>query len=299
MGVWQPPVVGATPIIGATPTEYLATDANGILVSMPGGVGPTGPQGPTGATGDTGPAGSTGPTGPTGPQGIQGDTGPTGPTGLTGAAGATGPTGPTGASGTTALTTLGDLLYHNGTTAARLAGNTTSTRKFLRQTGTGSVSAAPEWDTVLASDVSAIQQVRVRISGDFSVNNNTSTDILFPTETFDSDAMHDTSGVGSANAKLTAKSAGIYLIWCSVYFASNSTGYRGCGIYFNNTKWIAYTQTPAVNGTGTGLVCVAGYRMALNDYVTCRVYQNSGGALSVLDNADYSGEFGMVRLSGT
>jgi hypothetical protein len=50
--------------------------------------------------------------------------------------------------------TLGDLLYCSATdTLAKLAGNITTTRKFLRQTGTGSVSAAPAWDTVLAGDL--------------------------------------------------------------------------------------------------------------------------------------------------
>lgn len=47
---------------------------------------------------------------------------------------------------------LGDLLYGN-TDLVKLSGNTTTTRKFLRQTGTGVVSAAPVWDTVTNSDV--------------------------------------------------------------------------------------------------------------------------------------------------
>lgn len=46
-------------------------------------------------------------------------------------------------------TTLGDTIYTsvNGTpgTVARLAGNTSATRAFLGQTGTGTVSAAPSW----------------------------------------------------------------------------------------------------------------------------------------------------------
>jgi hypothetical protein len=50
--------------------------------------------------------------------------------------------------------TLGDLLYASaGNTLSRLAGNTASTRKFLRQTGTGSVSAAPAWDTLVNADI--------------------------------------------------------------------------------------------------------------------------------------------------
>jgi len=79
-----------------------------------------------------------------------------------GAAGTPPPTSPTymtaaellallGGVGTTP--TLGDTVYGNATpTWAKLSGNTTTTRKFLRQTGTGAVSAAPAWDTLLAGD---------------------------------------------------------------------------------------------------------------------------------------------------
>ena len=51
------------------------------------------------------------------------------------------------------LTTLGDVLYNDGTDDVRLAGNITTTKKFLRQTGTGAVSAAPAWDTLVAGDL--------------------------------------------------------------------------------------------------------------------------------------------------
>lgn len=52
------------------------------------------------------------------------------------------------------LTTLGDTLYHDGTDNVRLAGNITTTRKFMRQTGDGAASAAPAWDTILSADIS-------------------------------------------------------------------------------------------------------------------------------------------------
>jgi hypothetical protein len=52
------------------------------------------------------------------------------------------------------LTTLGDIIYASASAVwDRLAGNTTTTRKFLRQTGNGSVSAAPAWDTLVAGDI--------------------------------------------------------------------------------------------------------------------------------------------------
>ena len=50
--------------------------------------------------------------------------------------------------------TVGDTLYASGATAlSKLSGNTTTTRKFLRQTGDGTNSAAPAWDTVTAADI--------------------------------------------------------------------------------------------------------------------------------------------------
>ena len=53
----------------------------------------------------------------------------------------------------TPMTTLGDLEYHDGTNAVRLAGNTTTTKKLLRSTGNGTTSAAPAWDTLVDSDL--------------------------------------------------------------------------------------------------------------------------------------------------
>jgi len=49
---------------------------------------------------------------------------------------------------------LGDTVYGTGAnTGAKLAGNITTTKKFLRQTGDGAASAAPAWDTIADGDV--------------------------------------------------------------------------------------------------------------------------------------------------
>ena len=69
----------------------------------------------------------------------------------------------TATSGTTAtwqngvnaiLTTLGDIIAENSVpTAVRVAGNTTATKNFLTQTGTGSASALPAWGTIASADM--------------------------------------------------------------------------------------------------------------------------------------------------
>lgn len=52
--------------------------------------------------------------------------------------------------------TLGDFRYGSGTnTIAALAGNTTTTKQFITQTGNGTVSAAPAWATIASADLTA------------------------------------------------------------------------------------------------------------------------------------------------
>ena len=48
---------------------------------------------------------------------------------------------------------IGDIIYHTGAAWDRLAGNTTTTKKFLTQTGDGVASAAPGWGTIVAADL--------------------------------------------------------------------------------------------------------------------------------------------------
>lgn len=68
------------------------------------------------------------------------------------------------------LTTLGDMLYENGTPAlARLPGNTTATKNFLTQAGTGTVSAAPAWGTIQAGDVPDLAYVDSVSAADSSI----------------------------------------------------------------------------------------------------------------------------------
>lgn len=52
------------------------------------------------------------------------------------------------------MTTLGDTIYGAASgIATRLAGNTTTTRRFLMSQGSGTISAAPIWDAVTKTDV--------------------------------------------------------------------------------------------------------------------------------------------------
>lgn len=58
-----------------------------------------------------------------------------------------------GGTGKTSIAAFAIIYASAANTYAELAPNTTSTRKFLRMTGTGSAGAAPAWDTVTKGDV--------------------------------------------------------------------------------------------------------------------------------------------------
>lgn len=60
---------------------------------------------------------------------------------------------------TNPMTTLGDLIVGGTAGAAtRLAGDTSNTRKFLRELSSGGVATTPAWDTLLAADVPTLNQ---------------------------------------------------------------------------------------------------------------------------------------------
>lgn len=64
-----------------------------------------------------------------------------------------------GGTGQTTIT-LGDLIYGSASNVlSKLAGNTTTTKQFLGQTGNGTVSAAPVWGALTAGDFQGLSPV--------------------------------------------------------------------------------------------------------------------------------------------
>lgn len=69
---------------------------------------------------------------------------------------------------------LGDIIYSSSSTAmVRLAGNTTATKKFLTQTGDGSLSTAPGWNVLVNGDLPAGTVLQVVNSQDGAVATGT------------------------------------------------------------------------------------------------------------------------------
>ena len=113
----------------------------------------------------------------------------------------------------TPLTTLGDVLYVDVTPAlARLAGNITTTKKFLNQTGTGAVSAVPSWDAIAAGDVPALDTAKITtgvFAGARGGTNNGFMDFTGPTTSLKTFTLPDaSSAILTSNAAVTIAQGG-------------------------------------------------------------------------------------------
>ena len=103
--------------------------------------------------------------------------------------------------------TLGDILYSSASnTLAKLSGNTTTTKQFLSQTGTGTVSAAPAWSAVSKSDV-GLGSVENTALSTWAGSTNVTTLGTVATGTWNATAIGLSKG--GTNASLTAANGGI------------------------------------------------------------------------------------------
>ena len=113
--------------------------------------------------------------------------------------------------------TLGDTLYASATnTLAKLAGNTTSTQKFLAQTGTGSVSAAPAWVALSAASINAGHGMFVSTADQPNGGATTANLVALDTQ------IITTTGITNAAGVITIANGGIYQIIFELFYTSTA-----------------------------------------------------------------------------
>ena len=133
--------------------------------------------------------------------------------------------------------------------------------------------------TELYTDIS----VKVYHDAAQSIPDSTETALAFNSELYDTDTMHDTV---TANTKITIVTPGKYNLIGYAVFNTNETGNRWLTLCINGTRHVGQSRVGAVSGDFTILNATAEELMAAGDYVELTVYQNSGGALNVLNYTD-------------
>lgn len=120
----------------------------------------------------------------------------------------------------------------------------------------------------------------------------TTTTLIFDDEIYDTDEMHSTI---TNPERITIKTAGIYLITLFGYFVSNAVGSRRAYIYSNGFIIHQYRKTADLNER-TFINLAVLDQLAVNAYLTARVYQDSGAPLDVARAGTYSPIFAAQRV---
>ena len=134
---------------------------------------------------------------------------------------------------------------------------------------------------------------RVNNSALQTISNNTLTVVTFDEERYDTDTIHSTS---SNTGRLTATTAGKYVITAHAIFASNTTGRRFLSIRLNGTTSIAEAEWDTNQGDQTRMNLATIYELSATDYVEMLVFQTSGGNLDVVQGDNRTPEFAMQKV---
>lgn len=129
-----------------------------------------------------------------------------------------------------------------------------------------------------------------------SITSGTPTAISFDAERFDTDAIHD---LVTNPTRLTCRTAGKYLITGAMEWGATTSGTRRQGtIILNGVTPLAVQMVPPMGvSTPPALTVVTVADLVVNDYVELQGYQDSGAALNVLADPQFSVEMGMVRVA--
>jgi hypothetical protein len=134
---------------------------------------------------------------------------------------------------------------------------------------------------------------RVYNNATIEIANETETQLTFNSERYDYDAIHNP---GSNPSRLTATTAGIYVINGTVMWENNADAIRFISIWLNGATYLCRGFKAGIVGWNTEHEITTIYELAATEYVELRVYQNSGGALDIYASGNISPEFMMHRI---
>lgn len=195
--------------------------------------------------------------------------------------------------------TTGDTLYSSATnTLAKLSGNTTTTKKYLSQTGTGSASQAPAWDEInlgtdTAGDYIATGAVSgVGLSGSASGEGSTFTVTSNATSanTASTIVARDASGNFSAGT-ITATLSGnatTASTWATGRSITLSGDVSGSAAGVDGSGNIAITTTIGANSVALGTDTTGNYVAALTEGTAIDITSASGEGVTPTINLDLS-----------
>ncbi len=144
-------------------------------------------------------------------------------------------------------------------------------------------------ETLEADDIGA----RVFNSVTLFVPNVTFTTFTFDSERWDTDGIHS---VAVNPGRLTARTAGKYVINGQIRYQGNATGLRELYIVNSVGSLIAITDKSNLSTDGQDFSVTTIYDLAVGDWITMATFQNSGVPLGAQVGAEFSLEFMMQKI---
>ena len=199
--------------------------------------------------------------------------------------------------------TLGDTLYSSAAnTLAKLAGNTTTTKQFLSQTGTGIVSAAPAWSTVSKSDV-GLGSVENTALSTWAGSSNVTTLGTISQGTWNSSTKIGLA-YGGTNASITATNGGVIYSTASA-LAVTAAGTSGQILKSNGAAAPTWMSTSSITSVGTLTGLAVTETVTTDDTVVITGVTSQTGKLLLIKDAlantlfsvDYSGSATTMGLT--
>jgi len=138
-----------------------------------------------------------------------------------------------------------------------------------------------------------IEGARVYHSADQDSPNLGDYTVLFDSEHYDNDAIHNPANP----ERLTCKTPGTYLISATICFDASVVGARSLVFRVDPGNVRIQTHSTGLRADGHYRVSMTSvWPLILNDYVTLVTWQNSGGILAIKRYANYSPEFMIQRI---
>lgn len=196
---------------------------------------------------------------------------------------------------TTVTTTQGDLIYRGASADTRLAGNTTTAKQYLTQTGNGSASAAPVWSAFPGATNCAAYSNTAQTG----LTSGSSYVVAFNTEEYDNGSFYDTT-----TYRVQPTVAGKYMITWGVRLFGTSVNtvrvaltqlYKNGAAFKNGSGFgdSATAQCDSCYSSGSALVNFNGS----TDYVEIRAFAFTTSSTFVIGDGQTNTYFSCVRVS--
>jgi hypothetical protein len=113
-----------------------------------------------------------------------------------------------------------------------------------------------------------------------NINNNTFTAVLWNSDIYDTDAIHDTS-TNTDRFTVPSGKDGKWAITASVLWAGSSTGERRIAIYKNGSATSDDFRLSGQGSAGQTIAINSVFDLVATDYLSVYVYQESGSTLAI------------------